>query len=61
MRTNAWYFDNGSQMVDMIENVKNTFPCFVTVETLELDWILVTVRSRAEDTASIERIFSRYA
>ena len=60
METNAWYFDNGREMTNVIEKVKDTFPCFVTVEILELDWILVTVQSRTEDTASIEKIFSQY-
>ncbi len=61
MRKATWYFDNIDEVMGTVEKVRDTFPCFISVETLELNWAEVTVKARAEDMASIEREFSRFS
>jgi len=61
MGTYEWYFDNGDEVMETVEEVKNTFPCFVSVENIELDWVIVTVTARTEDIKSIERKFAKFA
>ena len=61
METNVWYFDDRNTVMDTIEEIKDKFPCFVTVEDLELDWIEVTIKARTEDVGAIETMLARFA
>lgn len=61
MENAVWYFDNINEVMATVEKVRDTFPCFISVETLELNWAEVTVQARAEDMASIEREFSKFS
>lgn len=61
MENAVWYFDNINEVMETVEKVRDTFPCFISVETLELNWAEVTVQARAEDMASIEREFSKFS
>lgn len=61
MTTNAWYFDDRDAVIATIDEIRDTFPCFVFVETLELNWILVTITARVEDMGAIENRLARFA
>lgn len=61
MEMNVWYFDNRDEVIGTIEEIKEKFPCFVTVEDIELNWIEVTIKSRVEDTDAIDRMLARFA
>lgn len=61
METNVWYFDNGYEVMETIEEIKTKFPCFVKVDTLELNWIEVSVTARVEDMGAIENMLARFA
>ena len=61
MEMNVWYFDDRNAVMDTIEEIKEKFPCFVTVKDIELDWIEVTIESRVEDTDAIDKMLARFA
>lgn len=61
MEMAVWYFDNINEVMETVDKVKDNFPCFISVENLELNWAEVTVQARAEDMASIEREFSKFS
>ena len=61
MREVVWYFDNIDEVMGTVEKVRDNFPCFISVETLELNWAEVTVKARVEDMASIEREFAKFS
>lgn len=59
MKEYVWYFD-GIEVVEEAEKIANDFPCFVNIEYLELNWVEITVKARAEDIAPIERRLAKY-
>lgn len=61
MEMNVWYFDDRNAVMGTIEEIKEKFPCFVTVKNIELDWIEVTIKSRTEDVGAIETMLARFA
>ena len=60
MEMAVWYFDNIDEVMGTVDKVRDNFPCFISVTTLELNWAEVTVQARVEDMASIEREFSKF-
>lgn len=56
----VWYFD-GTEVIEEAEKIANDFPCFVNIEYLELNWVEITVKARAEDITPIERRLAKYA
>lgn len=60
MKTGIWYSNNIDEVMETVEKVKDTFPCFISVEILELDWMEIIVEARNEDMVSIEREFSKF-
>lgn len=60
MEEYVWYFD-GIEVVEEANKIANDFPCFVNIEYLELNWVEITVKARAEDIAPIERRLAKYA
>ena len=42
------------------EGIMTAFPCFMSSQPVELDWLEVTIQMREEDAAAIERRIAPY-
>ena len=58
MTFKAYYIENSAEFEETIDRIKDTFPCFVDVETLEMDYFMVGIKARDEDLASIEEMLA---
>lgn len=61
MEKNVWYFMIVDGLMKAIEEIKAQFPCFVGVETVEMNWIELTITARTEDFGAIEKKLAPYA
>lgn len=61
MEKNVWYFMIVDGLMETIETIKAQFPCFVEVETVELNWIELTITAHTEDVGTIEKKLAPYA
>lgn len=61
MTTLSFFAEYTETTLNLIDKVINDFPCFVKWESIEMNWMEITVKARAEDMASIEKIFSEIA
>lgn len=61
METYVIYFMITNELMDTIEEIKETFPCFIHTETVEMNWIEVTIKARKEDMEAIEKKLAPYA
>ena len=61
MTTLSFFAEYTATALNLINKVINDFPCFVKWESIEMNWMEITVKARVEDMASIEKIFSEIA
>ena len=54
----AWYIENSNELDNAIINITSTFPCFIDMEFIEMNYSKVEIEARAEDIASIEEILA---
>ena len=58
MTKKAWYIENSNELDNAIINITSTFPCFIDMEFIEMNYSKVEIEARAEDIASIEEILA---
>lgn len=54
----TYYIENTNTLNEVLDNIINSFPCFVDREFIEMNYSKVTINTREEDIASIERILA---
>ena len=58
MMTKTYYIQNLAELDDILDEIEETFPCFVEREYIEMDYSEVSINARDEDIASIERMLA---
>lgn len=58
MTEKTYYIENCTELEDALEQIEQNFPCFVDRETIEMNYLRVTINAREEDIASIERVLA---
>lgn len=58
MTTKTYYIENSTELTDTLEQIEETFPCFVDRDFIEMDYSEVAINAREEDISSIERILA---
>ena len=58
MTNKVYYIENSPELDEVIEKIENQFPCFLNRETIEMNYSIVEIVARNEDTASIENILA---
>ena len=55
------YIENSKEVFEAYKKIENTFPCWIDVTPIEMNYSEVTIRAREEDMASIEKILAPFA
>ena len=50
-----YYINNGIELEEVIEFLKDNLPCFVEREFIEMDYSKITINAREEDLRTVER------
>ena len=50
-----YYINNGIELEEAIEFLKDNLPCFVGREFVEMDYSKITINAREEDISTVER------
>ena len=58
MRTVILYIQNNPENFKVYSKVEKTFPCFIDVIPIEMDYSEVTICGRVEDWGSIEAMIA---
>lgn len=58
MSTKAWYIENTNALEETIKAIRNTFPCFIYREFVEMDYSKVEIKARNEDFRAIESMLA---
>lgn len=58
MMTKTYYIQNLVELDDILDEIEETFPCFIEREYIEMDYSEVSINARDEDIASIERMLA---
>jgi len=61
MIENGYYFENTNELTNALDTIRDTFPCFIGREFVEMNFSFVTIKARCEDIAGIERILAPLA
>ena len=54
----AWFIENSLELTNTLEKIKETFPCWVDRDLIEMDMSYVKVEARVEDIPAIERMLA---
>ena len=54
------YFMITDGLMETIEEVKATFPCFISSRIVEMNCIELTVKARVEDSEAIDKKFAPF-
>lgn len=60
MTKKVYYIENTNEANNAIERIINNFPTFVDVETIEMNYIQLTIECREEDLKAIENILKDF-
>lgn len=58
MMTICFYVESTDKAYDTLDYVIDRFPCFVRWESVEMNYIEVSITARVEDIPSVEKIFA---
>lgn len=58
MTNKTYYIPNSTELDDVLNEIEETFPCFVERDFIEMDYSEVAINAREEDIASIERMLA---
>ena len=58
MTNKTYYIENSAELDEVLEQIEETFPCFVERELIEMNYSEVDINAREEDIASIERLLA---
>lgn len=58
MKTICFYAEHTDKTLDLLNYVLDSFPCFARCETIEMNYLEISIMARFEDLAPIEKIFS---
>lgn len=56
MEKRVYYKPNGVDLDVIVENIKNSSPCFITREYIEMNYSKVEIIARVEDIPYIQRL-----
>ncbi len=58
MTNKTYYIQNSTELDDVLDEIEETFPCFIDREFIEMDYSEIAINAREEDVASIERMLA---
>lgn len=56
MTEKVYYIKNTNKANETIDKIVNYLMCFVRVETIEMDYLKLTVKCRNEDVKTVEKM-----
>ena len=58
MTKKVYYIENTPELDEAVTQITDKFPCFLNIEGIEMNYLIVEIVARDEDTASIENILA---
>ena len=58
MLTKVYYIENSDNLENALNILRDTIPCFIDREFIEMNYSVVSIIARAEDLISVERMLA---